>query len=167
MDLESHVTCCLPSHCHPRDELSAADLPGLTHQLSLPWSGPEAQRGSGLDTYKTASCCAGPRAPEVQVKPCKYPFVSRSTALNSNWKHQKIPVRREITGKKCFVFMPFEYASAKLLQSCLTPSDPIDCSPPGSSVHGDSPGQNTGVGCHFLLQEIFPIQALNSCLLHW
>ena len=30
--------------------------------------------------------------------------------------------------------------------------DPVDCSPPGSSVHGDSPGKNTGVGCHFLLQ---------------
>ena len=28
----------------------------------------------------------------------------------------------------------------------------MDCSPPGSSVHGDSPGRNTGVGCHFLLQ---------------
>ena len=25
---------------------------------------------------------------------------------------------------------------------------PMDCSPPGSSVHGDSPGKNTGVGCH-------------------
>ena len=28
----------------------------------------------------------------------------------------------------------------------------INCSPPGSSVHGDSPGRNTGVGCHTLLQ---------------
>ena len=32
------------------------------------------------------------------------------------------------------------------LQSCLTLCDPMDCSPPGSSVHGDSPGKNTGVG---------------------
>ena len=39
-------------------------------------------------------------------------------------------------------------------QSCLTLCDPIDCSPPGSSVHGDSPGKNTGVACHALLQEI-------------
>ena len=29
-------------------------------------------------------------------------------------------------------------------------------SPPGSSVHGDSPGKNTGVGCRVLLQGIFP-----------
>ena len=28
------------------------------------------------------------------------------------------------------------------------------------------PGKNTGVGCHFLLQGIFPIQGLNSHLLH-
>ena len=34
----------------------------------------------------------------------------------------------------------------------------MDCSPPGSSVHGDSPGKNTGVGCHVLLQGIFPTQ---------
>ena len=27
-------------------------------------------------------------------------------------------------------------------------SDPMDCSPPGSSVHGDSPGKNTGAGHH-------------------
>ena len=31
----------------------------------------------------------------------------------------------------------------------------------------DSPGKNTGVGCHFLLQGIFPTQGLNSYLLHW
>ena len=29
----------------------------------------------------------------------------------------------------------------------------MDCSPAGSSVHGDSPGKNTGVSCHALLQE--------------
>ena len=30
----------------------------------------------------------------------------------------------------------------------------------------DSPGKNTGVGCHFLLQRIFPTQGSNPCLLH-
>ena len=43
-------------------------------------------------------------------------------------------------------------AAAKSLQSCLTPCDPIDGSPPGSPNPWDSPGKNTGVGCHFLLQ---------------
>ena len=41
-------------------------------------------------------------------------------------------------------------------QSCPTLCDLMDCSPPGSLVHGDSPGKNTGVGCHALLQGIFP-----------
>ena len=42
-------------------------------------------------------------------------------------------------------------AAAKSLQSCPTLCDPIDGSPPGSCPW-DSPGKNTGVGCHFLLQ---------------
>ena len=42
--------------------------------------------------------------------------------------------------------------AAKSLQSCLTLCDPIDGSPPGSPRPWDSPGKNTGVGCHFPLQ---------------
>ena len=42
--------------------------------------------------------------------------------------------------------------AAKLLQSCLTLCDPIDGSPPDSPCPWDSPGKNTGVGRHFLLQ---------------
>ena len=40
------------------------------------------------------------------------------------------------------------------------------CNPPGSAVHGDSPGKNTGVGCHALLQGILPTQGLNPGLQH-
>ena len=43
----------------------------------------------------------------------------------------------------------------------------MDCSPPGSSVHGNSPGKKTGVGSHALLQGIFPTQGLNLGLLHY
>ena len=53
-------------------------------------------------------------------------------------------------------------------QLCLAPCDPMDYSPPGSSVHGDSPGKTTGVGCHALLRGIFPSRRSNLlCLLHW
>ena len=51
-------------------------------------------------------------------------------------------------------------------QSCPTLCDPMNCSPPGSSVHGDSPGKNTGVCCHALLQGIFPMQGSNPGFLH-
>ena len=54
---------------------------------------------------------------------------------------------------------------AKSLQSCQILCDPMDCRPPGSSVCGDSPGRNSGVGCLFLLQRLFPTQGSNLCLL--
>ena len=50
----------------------------------------------------------------------------------------------------------YTHAKCLVAQSCLTLCDPMDYSPPGSSVHGNSPGKNTGVGCHALLQGIFP-----------
>ena len=53
-----------------------------------------------------------------------------------------------------------------VIQSCPTLFDPMDCSLPGSSVHGDSPGKKTGVGSLSLLQGIFPIQGSNTGLLH-
>ena len=53
-----------------------------------------------------------------------------------------------------------------ITQSYLTLHDPMDCSLPGSSVHGDSPGNKAEVGCHSLLQGIFLIQGLNPGLPH-
>ena len=50
--------------------------------------------------------------------------------------------------------------------SCLTLCGVLDSSPSDSFVHGDSPGKNTGVSCHFLLHGIFPIQRLNPVLPH-
>ena len=55
---------------------------------------------------------------------------------------------------------------AVLRHSVLSLCDPVDYSPPGSSVHGDAPGKNTGVSCHALLQGIFPTQGSNSGLSH-
>ena len=60
----------------------------------------------------------------------------------------------------------FYYFCVLVTQSCPTLYHPMNCSPPGSSVHGDSPGQNTGVGCHALLQGISPTQGSNQGLLH-
>ena len=58
----------------------------------------------------------------------------------------------------------------KLLQLCPSLCDRGVCSPPGFSNPCDSPSKNTGVGCHTLLQGIFPTQGSNLhllCLLHW
>ena len=54
--------------------------------------------------------------------------------------------------------------------SCLTLCNPMDCSPPGPSVHRILQARIIGVGCHVLLQEIFPSQGSNPhllCLLNW
>ena len=51
----------------------------------------------------------------------------------------------------------------EVAQSCLTLCNPMDCSLPGS---WNFPGKNTGQGCHFLLQGIFPTQGSNLGLLH-
>ena len=52
-----------------------------------------------------------------------------------------------------FHFPPKHAAAvAELFQLCPTLCDPTDGSPLGSPCPWDSPGKNTGVGCHFLLQ---------------
>ena len=54
----------------------------------------------------------------------------------------------------------------EVAQSCPILCDLMDYSLPGSSVHGDSPGKNTGVGCHAFVQGIFPTQGSNPRLPH-
>ena len=50
---------------------------------------------------------------------------------------------------KCHIYWYKHVLSCSVMSdSC----DPIDCSPPGSSVHGYSQGKNTRVGCNALLQ---------------
>ena len=66
-------------------------------------------------------------------------------------------------------FLCFFRACAVLFlvtQSCPTLCNPMDCSPPGSSVSGDSPGKNTGVGCHARFRGIFTTQGSNPGLPH-
>src|SRR5574337_64570 len=44
-------------------------------------------------------------------------------------------------------------SESEVAQSCPTPNDPMDCSPPGSHLRPrDFPGKSTGVGCHCLLR---------------
>ena len=72
--------------------------------------------------------------------------------------------------KKGHQYLWIHIVQGLVILSCPTLGDPMDCSPPGSSVHGDSPGKNIGVGCqvgcHALLQGIFPTQGLNAGLPH-
>ena len=52
-------------------------------------------------------------------------------------------------------------------KSCLTLLWPNDCNCARLLCPWNSPGNGTGVGCHFLLHGIFPTQGSNLGLLHW
>ena len=95
------------------------------------------------------------------------------TNLDSILKSRDITLPTKVNLVKAVAFSVVIYRreswtiqKAVQCQSCPTLCNPKNCSPPGSSAHGDSPGKNTEVGCHALLQGIFPTQGLNPGLLH-
>ena len=63
-----------------------------------------------------------------------------------------------------FISQTLSKSESEVARLCPTLCDPMDCSPP--SVLGIFPGKNTGMGCHFLLQGIFPTQGLKLGLPH-
>ena len=96
-------------------------------------------------------------------------FLPRSKRLLISWLQSPSAVILEPPKINLSLF-PLVSCCCSITQSHASLCDPVDCSLPGSSVHGDSPGRNTGVGCHFLLQRIFSTQGLNLHLLrllHW
>ena len=92
-------------------------------------------------------------------------------ALSPQARETKTKINRTTSNKKSFEQQRKITAKHKghlclVGQSCPTLCDPMGCRPPRSSVHGDSPGKNTGVGCQALLQGIFPTQGSNPGLPH-
>ena len=112
----------------------------------------------GLSKVKVRLCPSSTRESELAVT------VGGAGELCHKPTHTITSRRREEARKPrvllCYLFV---VSVAKL---CLTLCDPMDYSPPGSSVHGISQAR-TRVGCHFFLQGIFPIQGSNLRLLHW
>ena len=62
------------------------------------------------------------------------------------WKTMSSKLSRETTPS------PQSVCLCLATQSCPTLCNLVDCSTPGFSVHGDSPGKNTSVGWYALLQ---------------
>ena len=54
-------------------------------------------------------------------------------------------------------------SESEVAQLYLTLHNPMDCSLPGSSIHGIFPGKSTGVGCHRLLQVLI-LRVYQNCL---
>ena len=96
-----------------------------------------------------------------EVKPMDH---SGSLTATSLWCHQPITLLLiEIYLTSCLLLVIW---CAQLPQSCLTLFDPMECKPARLLCPWDSPGKNTGMGCHSLLQGIFPTQGLNLGLPH-
>ena len=101
--------------------------------------------------------------------------IDRQTLLYLKWINNKDLLYRTWNSAQCYeaAWMGGEYGEERLptksLQSCLTLCNPMNCSPPSSSVHGILQARILE-DWHFLLQGIFPIQGSNPhllCLLHW
>ena len=72
--------------------------------------------------------------------------------------HREVPAKEMQTGGPSSLCL--------VTQSHPTLCNAMDCSPPDSSVRGDSPGKKTGVNYHALFQGIFPTQGSNPGLPH-
>ena len=76
-------------------------------------------------------------------------------------------------GHHLYVYLAPLYPVCVYMLSCFSRSDSLQPHglQPTRLLHPlDSPGKNTGVGCHAFLQGIFPTQGLKPCLLcrqHW
>ena len=77
------------------------------------------------------------------------------------------PVSPELAGRFFTTSTTWEAPhGVKVAQLCRTLCDPMDCSTPGSFVHADSQGKNTGEGRYALLHGMFPTQGLSPGLPH-
>ena len=115
--------------------------PGWEDPLSRKW-----QTQLCAHTHSTQTSTEPPLAWNCPVDILLETFVSRLDELLHTW------VSYGIMNTLCGGLITTALCLVSL--SCPTLCDPMDCSPSGSSVHGDSPGKNIGVGCHALLQGI-------------
>ena len=91
-------------------------------------------------------------------------LIGKDPDAGKDWGQEEKVSEDEMVGWHCWL-------NGHLLnsvgQSCLTLCDPTDCSPSGPLCQWASSGKNTGVGCHALLQGIFPTQGSNSGVPHF
>ena len=106
-----------------------------------PWT--EAHQPSLLSHFSRVWLCANPQMAAHQAPP------SLGSSKQEHWSGLPFP-------------SPMN--ESEVIQSCLTPSEPMDCNLPSSSVHGIC--QSTGVGCYCLLYHQLPACS-NSCPSSW
>ena len=97
----------------------------------------------------------------VGMHPSNHPQVRKRTSHCSQWPGDGVPsssseIAAILISNPIDCFFSFLERVSEVAQLCLTLWDPMGCSPPARLLClWDSPGKNTGVGCHFLHQGIF------------
>ena len=99
---------------------------------SIPGSGRPAGEGTGCCCccYLACPTLCNPRQPTRLPRPWDSP--GKNTGVGCHFLLQCMKVKSE----------------SEVAQLCPALSNPMDCSPPGSSIHGIFPGKSTAVGCH-------------------
>ena len=99
-----------------------------------------------LSCFSRVRLCATPQMAAHQA-PLSRDSPGKNTGVGCHFLLQRMKVKSE----------------SEVAQSCLTLSDPMDCSLPGP---WDFPGKSTGVGCHCLLLDSFSLNAYYAFCIH-
>ena len=88
-----------------------------------------------------------------KIKCIKHYKIIRQVFLHNIWLLEKTPC---LVSLSVYVYKYTGVHACLVTQLSPTLCDLIDCNPSGSSVHGDSPSKNPGVGCRAFLQGNLP-----------
>ena len=135
---------------------------GILQVRILEWIAFSFSRGSSQprDRIQVSLIAGGFLPAEPQGSPRILEWVAYPFSSGSSQRRDQTQVSL-IVGRFFTNWAIKEALKVKIAQSCPTLYYPMDCSP------WNFPGQNTGVGSHFLLQGIFLIPGSNPGLLHW
>ena len=117
--------------------ISSSPASGHPHSDCLP-SADVSARDPGVSARLHSKLLLGPQPFCSQVPSCSFPFTWWKRSWHPSWPVLEPESRLHLLGKVFLIyclFSNFESAS-EVAQSCPTLGDPMDCSPPGSSVHG-------------------------------
>ena len=135
-------------------------LPSLCHCILRPlYLSPKTWERNWEDFLKCAYIDFPPARNPASLFPTGFKILESKTLsryLFNGWLRVSCHFSSQSQWKEStFTHLPYS-CTVLILQSCPTFCHPTDCNPPGTSVHGDSPGEKTGVGSLSLLQGISP-----------
>ena len=127
-----------PTLCNPRDgSPPGSPIPGILQARTLEWGAiadlSRKKKGSmrQLKLSSLRGCCC--RQVASVVSDSVRPHRRQPSRLPCPWDS---PGKNTGVGCRCLLQCMKVKSQSEVAQSCLTPSDPMDCSLPGSPVHG-------------------------------